>query len=67
MFCKVLNLVPRHEQIAAGILGTTYSREITIFIGFMEIGMTVLILSRFWSRLNTIIQMISGKCLIATP
>jgi len=33
LFCKVLNLVPRHQQIVARILGSEYSRLFTIVIG----------------------------------
>jgi len=40
LFCKVLNLVPRHQQIVARILGDDYSRLLTLLIGLSEIGMT---------------------------
>jgi len=56
LFCKVLNLVPRHEQIVARILGYDYSRVLTILIGLSEIAMAVWILSKFKSRLNAIAQ-----------
>jgi len=56
LFCKVLNLVPRHEQIVSNILGTDYSRVLTILIGLSEIVMTIWILSKFKTRLNTITQ-----------
>ena len=39
LFCKVLNLVPRHEQIVARILGEDYSRPLTILIGLSEVLM----------------------------
>ncbi|MDH5380176.1 MAG: DoxX-like family protein, partial [Cyclobacteriaceae bacterium] len=39
LFCKVLNLVPRHEQIVAQILGDNHSRLFTLIIGLLEIGM----------------------------
>lgn len=58
LFCKVLNLVPRHEQIVATILGSSYSRTFTILIGFLEIAMAVWILSGFKSRLNAMFQII---------
>lgn len=57
-FCKVLNLVPRHEQIVARILGDDYSRLLTIIIGLLEIIMAVWILSAFKSKLNAITQII---------
>jgi len=56
LFCKVLNLVPRHEQIVARILGDDYSRILTILIGLSEILMAIWILSRFKPRLNAITQ-----------
>ena len=58
LFCKVLNLVPRHEQIVARILGDDYSRLLTILIGVSEIIMAVWILSGYKSKLNAIAQII---------
>lgn len=55
-FCKVLNLVPRHEQIVARILGTEYSQTLTIVIGLAEIAMSVWILTGFKSKLNAVVQ-----------
>ena len=56
LFCKILNLVPRHEQIVAQILGGDYSRELTILIGLSEILMAIWVLSKFKTRLNAITQ-----------
>lgn len=56
LFCKVLNFVPRHEQIVARILGTDFSRPLTVLIGISEIGMAIWFLSKIKSRLNTIAQ-----------
>ena len=56
LFCKVINLVPRHEQIVARILGDDHSRLLTILIGLSEIIMAVWILSAYKTRLNTIAQ-----------
>ena len=56
LFCKVLNLVPRHEQIVARILGDDYSRPLTILIGISEIIMAVWILSGYKTKLNAIAQ-----------
>lgn len=58
LFCKVLNFVPRHEQIVARILGTDFSHLLTRTIGFLEILMFVWILSGKKSRLCTVIQII---------
>lgn len=56
LFCKVLNLVPRHEQIVSEILDKDYSRTLTILIGLLEIGMAVWIMIGYKTRLNTIVQ-----------
>ena len=58
LFAKVLNLVPRHTEIVARILGEEYARPLTIIIGFAEIFMAIWIISRKWSRLNAIMQII---------
>ncbi|TPE44482.1 DoxX-like family protein [Pontibacter mangrovi] len=58
LFCKVLNLVARHEQIVSRILGSDYSRELTIVIGISEIGMALWILTGIKSRLNSIVQIL---------
>lgn len=57
-FCKVLNLVPRHEEIVATILQEDNSRLLTILIGLAEIGMAIWILSGIYSRLNAFVQII---------
>lgn len=58
LFCKVLNLVPRHEQIVSEILGTEHSTIFTKLIGFSEILMTLWIISGIKSRLNSITQIL---------
>jgi uncharacterized membrane protein YphA (DoxX/SURF4 family) len=58
LFCKVLNLVPRHQQIVAKILGDEHSRLLTIAIGCSEIFMAIWILSNIKSRLNAIAQIL---------
>lgn len=58
LFCKVLNFVPRHEQIVARILGVNNSRVLTILIGLSEIVMAIWILSRYKTKLNAIAQII---------
>ena len=52
----MLNLVPRHEQIVARILGDDYSSVFIVLIGLSEIVMAVWILSRIKSKLNAIAQ-----------
>jgi len=58
LVCKVLNIVPRHEQIVGAILGSTHARMFTIAIGFSEIVMAIWVLTKFKSRLNAIAQII---------
>ena len=56
ILCKVLNLVPRHEQIVARILGYEFSRPFTILIGLSEFVMAIWIITKFKSKLNAIAQ-----------
>lgn len=56
--CKVLHLVPRHEQIVARILGDQYARPLTLAIGILETGMALWIISGIKSRFNAILQMV---------
>lgn len=58
LICKVLNLVPRHEQIVSRILGNDNSRLLTILIGLSEITMAVWVLSEFKKRFCAITQII---------
>lgn len=58
LFCKVLNLVPRHQQIVARILGEEYSAIATKAIGISEILMFVWIISGIKSRLCAILQIV---------
>ena len=59
LFCKLLNFVPRHELIVAKIMGTEYSRSLTIIIGCFEILMSIWILSNLRSKLNAVIQILA--------
>jgi len=56
--CKVLGLVPRHEQIVARILGDGFAKPLTILIGMAEIGMAVWVLKRWIPRTNAVVQMV---------
>ena len=58
LFCKIINLVPRHQQIVATISGTDHPRLLTIIIGLAETLMSIWILSRKYHRLNAILQII---------
>lgn len=60
LFCKVLNLVPRHQEIVSKILrlDSTSAKIITILIGISEVLLVVWILSRIKHRLNAIVQIV---------
>ncbi|OEK07928.1 hypothetical protein A8C32_15750 [Flavivirga aquatica] len=58
VICKILNLVPRHQDIVSRILGDSYSESLTIAIGVSEIFMAIWVLSRYKTKLNTITQII---------
>ena len=58
LFCKVLNLVPRHQEIVATITGASHSRLLTVLIGISEIGMAIWIITGIWPRFNAVIQIV---------
>lgn len=58
LFCKVLDLAPRHRGIVERILGDDQASLITKIIGFSEILMAVWILSRMARRLNALTQIV---------
>lgn len=58
LFCKLLNFVPRHEEIVRRILGGEHSVFLTRTIGVAEICMTIWILSEILPRLNAATQIL---------
>lgn len=58
LVCKVLGLVPRHEQIVSRILGNDHAPVLTVTIGLSEIVMAIWILSGFKRRTCAIVQMV---------
>lgn len=58
LFCKVLNLTPRHQDIVAEITHFEFSRELTITIGILEILMSLWVLSKIKPKLNAAMQII---------
>lgn len=58
LFCKVIGLVPRHQEIVGRILGTEYSELLTLTIGVAEVAMAIWILTRIRSKFNAIIQIV---------
>jgi len=58
LFCKVLNLVPRHQLIVSRILGGEYSGIATKLIGVSEILMFIWILTGIKKRLCALLQVV---------
>jgi len=58
LFCKVLNLVPRHEEIVQTITNVDRPSAyfLTFIIGISEVIMAIWILSGYKTKLNAIIQ-----------
>ncbi|MBA2611059.1 MAG: DoxX-like family protein [Bacteroidetes bacterium] len=58
LFCKLLNFVPRHQQIVGRILGDEHSFILIKLIGALEVLMVVWIISGIRSRWCAIIQIL---------
>ena len=58
LFCKLLNLVPRHAVIVARIMGSEHAILLSKLIGFSEIVMAAWIISGYKSKLNAVVQII---------
>lgn len=58
LFCKVLNMVPRHQLIVERILGADNGFLFTKLIGITEICMFIWIISRIKPRWCAIVQMV---------
>jgi len=58
LFCKLLNLAPRHQMIVSRILGEQYSFIATKTIGSLELLMAVWILSRIKPKLCAYTQLV---------
>lgn len=56
LLCKVLNMVPRHEQIVARIVGDSFSRPSIIMIGMSELIMSVWVLMPQDRKFNVFVQ-----------
>jgi len=65
LFCKVLHLVPRHQEIVAGIIGYDHAKLLTVLIGISEIAMAVWILVGAYSKLNALAQILIIACMNA--
>jgi hypothetical protein len=62
-FCKVLHLVPRHQEIVGRIIGYDHAKLLTLLIGALEIAMAVWIMSRLYSKLNALVQILIVGCM----
>lgn len=58
LFCKLLNFVPRHQQIVGRILGDDHSFILIKIIGASEVLMVVWILSGIKPRLCALMQIL---------
>ncbi|MGV9003371.1 DoxX-like family protein [Flavobacterium sp.] len=60
LFCKILNYVPRHEEIVGAILSLDRPSAyfITKIIGFSEILMAIWVLTGIKARWNAVAQII---------
>jgi uncharacterized membrane protein YphA (DoxX/SURF4 family) len=56
LLCKILNLVPRHQQIVARILGVDYAGVFTKAIGVGEVLIALWIISSYKPRLCAMVQ-----------
>jgi hypothetical protein len=66
LWCKVLDQVPRHQEIVSRILGEEYARPLTMAIGFGEIAIALWIISGYTFRLHVLLQIslvITMNCL----
>ncbi|RYY60431.1 MAG: hypothetical protein EOO05_09915 [Chitinophagaceae bacterium] len=58
LFCKVLMMVPRHQEIVAGITGRLDAPSLTRFIGIGETLVAIWIVSGVWRRTAAIFQVV---------
>lgn len=56
LICKILNLVPRHQEIVSEIIGPDFATILIKAIGFSEILMAIWLISGIKSRTNAILQ-----------
>jgi hypothetical protein len=57
-FCKVINLVPRHQEIVGRIVGHNHEALLTLLIGISEVAMAIWILVAVYSKLNAVVQVL---------
>ncbi len=54
---KVMNLVPRHQEIVSYFIGDGYAREATIAIGLLEVVLALWYLAQIKPCINAVVQM----------
>lgn len=59
LFCKLLNIVPRHQQIVSRVVGHEWAPQLTQLIGILEIGMAMWIFSRWKPHTCAVSQMLA--------
>lgn len=59
LFCKILNLVPRHQDIIANIVSEDYSKILTIVVGSLEVVLALWIIMDFKPKLHATLQIIT--------
>lgn len=58
LFCKVLNFVPRHQEIVATILGNKVAPNLTMIIGLLEVAMFFWILTKIKAKICSTLQIL---------
>ncbi len=56
LWCKVLGMVPRHQEIVAAIISPAIASPLTLAIGFAEIGMAAWIIWGWCYRSCAVLQ-----------
>lgn len=57
LYCKVLQLVPRHEVIVGNIVSVRHAHVLSLCIGLAEVLMAIWIMTGYRSKLNAWLQM----------
>ncbi len=57
-YCKIMGMVPRHEQIVGRVLGEEYASVLTLLIGISELLMAAWLASGFLRRMSALAQII---------
>ncbi|MBL7945531.1 MAG: DoxX-like family protein [Flavobacteriales bacterium] len=56
LWCKVLGMVPRHQEIVAAIISPAVASPLTLAIGFAEMGMAAWIIWGWRYRFCAVLQ-----------